>query len=167
MTAPADFRTFVEDEYAPIVRAVELVLGGEHAVAEELAQEAFLRASSRWERVGSLESPGGWVAHVALNLARSQLRTSRAARRAQRRLASEPPVVVDHDEQLSVHRALATLPREQRELVVLRYLLGFSSSEVARLTGLRPDNVRKICSRALGVLRAELGLELDEEVNHA
>lgn len=167
MTAPADFTRFVDNEYASIVQAIDLVLGGQHAVAEELAQEAFLRASSRWERVGTLDSPGGWVAHVALNLARSQLRTRRAARRAQIRLGSERPASTDHDEQLSVHRALASLPREQRELVVLRYLLGFTSAEVAEMTGLRPDNVRKICSRALAVLRVELDTPMDEEVNHA
>src|SRR6478752_8616141 len=57
----------------------------DRAVGEELAQEALARAWARWSHVAAMDSPEAWVYRVALNLARSQFRRSRAERRALQR----------------------------------------------------------------------------------
>ena len=49
-------------------------LSGSRAAAEDIAQEAFLRAYQNWERVGSCEHQATWVRRVATNLATSGLR---------------------------------------------------------------------------------------------
>ena len=52
-------------------RGVELAyaLSGNRAGAEDIAQEAFLRAHRDWQRVGRYRYPGAWVRRVAANLA--------------------------------------------------------------------------------------------------
>lgn len=67
-TDEAGFRDFVDREYAPLVRALSLYCG-DHAIAEELAQDAFARAYQRWNKVSVMARPGGWVRTVGFNLA--------------------------------------------------------------------------------------------------
>lgn len=178
MDAPAALHRFVEVEHPRLVRTVDLLLG-DRAVAEEIAQEALLRAAARWEHVSDLESPGGWTHRVAINLATSQLRRRRIARRARARLAD--PGVVDAPDTataMTVRDALGRLPMAQRRLLVLRYVAGFSGREIGDLDRTRPDTVRQQLRRAREALRTELGPELagdlevdpevdDEEQHHA
>lgn len=163
MAAPADVTAFVRREQPRLVRAITLLLD-DQAVAEEIAQEALLRAVSRWEHVSGLASPGGWTHRVAINLATSQLRRWRAERRARARvargeLAPEP----DTDTALAVRAALAELPAAQRRVVVLRHVLGWQATQIAELDGMRPDAVRQQLRRARGALREHLGPEVVQE----
>lgn len=173
MDAPAALKRFVEQEHPRLVRAAELLLD-DRAVAEEVAQEALLRAASRWEHVGELEAPGAWAHRVAINLATSQLRRRRVARRARARLgvdgvAPEP----DTATALTVRAALGRLPTDQRRLLVLRHVLGWTAVEIADLDRTRPATVRQQLRRAREALRSELGPDLipdpepdDEERPH-
>ena len=163
MDAPAELTAFVRREHPRLVRAVDLLLD-DRAVAEELAQEALLRAASRWEHVSGLASPGGWVHRVAMNLATSQLRRRRAERRARHRLAQrQDPPPADPDAAMAVREALRTLPDKQRRVLVLRHVLGWTAVEIADLEGSNPDAIRQQLRRAREALRDELGVELDEE----
>ena len=51
---------FCEGYYPTLVGGLALYVG-DRLLAEELAQEALLRAFRRWERVAGLDSPEGWV----------------------------------------------------------------------------------------------------------
>ena len=73
---PGSFDAFYRIEY-PRVVALTYALGG-RAAAEDLAQEAFLRAHRDWERVGRMEAPRAWVRRVAVNLCRSRWRRIRS-----------------------------------------------------------------------------------------
>ena len=75
---PTAFDAFFAAEY-PRVVAVLTAATGSPAVAEELAQEAMLRAHQRWSRVGGYDIPAAWVRRVALNLAHN----TRARRRSE------------------------------------------------------------------------------------
>ena len=86
----ADAVAFCAEEFPRLAGALSLYLG-DRAIAEELAQEALLKACRRWERVSQLESPGGWTWRVARNLAKSHLRRRRAERRARARLGGVRP----------------------------------------------------------------------------
>lgn len=164
MEAPAALSRFVEREYPRLVQAADLLLD-DRAVAEEVAQEALLRAAGHWERVSGLESPGGWVHRVAVNLATSQLRRRRIARRARSRLAT-PAVSADPDTAtaLTVRAALARLPASQRRLLVLRHVLGWTAVEIGDLDRARPATVRQQLRRAREALRSELGPELAADI---
>lgn len=166
MEAPEDLVAFVQREHPRLVRAVDLLLD-DRAVAEEIAQETLLRVAGRWSHVRGLASPGGWAHRVALNLATSQLRRRRVARRAHRRLAREaPPDEPDTATAVAVRTALARLPAAQRRVLVLRHVLGWSAAEIGELESATAPAVRQQLRRARGALRDELGPELAPAPGH-
>lgn len=159
MAAPEDFVAFCRREYPRLVGALDLYLGNRH-VAEELAQEALVRADARWERVSRLESAGGWTWRVAVNLANSWFRRAAAERRAMARVRARGIDAIHHDPDVAdtaaVREALAALTRPQRAAVVGRYYLDLSAAEVGERMGLSPEAVRALTKRAIDALRSEL-----------
>jgi hypothetical protein len=75
------FEAFFQSEYARLVRALYL-LTGSLADAEEAAQEAMARVYERWDRVGAMDSPVGYLYRVALHV--EQRRRYRLALQARR-----------------------------------------------------------------------------------
>jgi RNA polymerase sigma-70 factor (ECF subfamily) len=69
-----------------------------------------------------------------------------------------PPISVDG---LAVAAALATLPRRQRQVVVLHYLLDLPVGEVARQLAVPVGTVKSRLARARSALAAQLDVELD------
>ena len=123
-----------------------------------MAQEALLRAYERWDRVGAMDSPAGYVYRTALNLHRSQLRrlVVRARRRLRcrsRRRISADRVAASQD----VRRALAQLPRGQRDALILVDWLGLGSEEAGRVLGIDASSVRGRLHRGRASLRDQLG----------
>jgi hypothetical protein len=57
------FDAFYQHEFARLAGALRLVTG-DRAVAEELAQEAMLRAYRAWPRVSAMDRPGAWLLTV-------------------------------------------------------------------------------------------------------
>lgn len=150
-----DAVAFCAEEFPRLAGALGLYVG-DRAVAEELAQEALLKACRRWGRVSRMESPGGWTWHVARNLANSHLRRRRAERRARARL--EPAHrAASHDadtaERLAVRSAVAELPERQRTVLVMRYFLDCSVQQSSEELGVSQDAVRSLTKRAIAALR--------------
>jgi len=133
-------REFLHTSYPRLVAAIALVCGS-RPVAEDAVQEALLRAWERSEKGDEIDSLEGWVTTVGLNLARSGLRRIRTERRARARLAGSAVGQPPSADRIDVDRALATLPRRQREVVVLRYYLQFDTHEVATVLGLVLGNL--------------------------
>jgi len=106
----ASFRWFFEATYERLCQAMYL-LTGDAFEAEDLAQESMTRALERWERVGAMESPAGYVYRTALNLNRKRIR--RLAVGARRALAAEPAQDPSStiDARQDVRRALAKFHR--------------------------------------------------------
>jgi RNA polymerase sigma-70 factor, ECF subfamily len=160
VTAPAELTAFVRREHPRLVRAVHLLLD-DHAVAEEVAQEALLRAASRWEQVSTMDSPGGWTHRVAINLATSQLRRRRIERRARSRMSRDGSgSVPDTATAVTVRAALQALPETHRRVLVLRHVLDWTTAEIADLDGVGPDAIRQRLHRARAAMREQLGPEL-------
>lgn len=144
-------------QYPRLVGGLTLCLG-DHAVAEELAQEAMLRAFRRWEHVDDLDAPAAWLWRVAVNLANSHLRRRGAERRAQARLAADREHQQAGDDLawgLAVRRAIAQLPAMQRSAVTLRYYLDLSVEDAARRMEVSADAVRSLTKRGVASLREE------------
>lgn len=155
--AGVDSVAFCAAEFPRLVGALGLYIG-DRAVAEELAQEALLRACRRWERVSRLESPGGWTWRVARNLANSHLRRRQAERRARARLQRDGATYDATDgliEQFTVQRAVAGLPERQRNVLVARYFLDWSVETTSRELGMSVDAVRSLSKRAVAALRTQ------------
>jgi RNA polymerase sigma factor (sigma-70 family) len=162
----AEIERFVREDYSRLVNAVALV-AGDLSTAEDLVQEALARALDRPGQ--HIEELANWVAAVALNLSRSRWRRLAVERRV-RRLDErddirEPTTVVDA--RLDVERALEGLPRRQREVAVLRYLLGMSTREAASILGVGEGTVKNSLSKARIALAARLGISDVERVDDA
>jgi len=148
------------------VAAVALV-SGSRAAAEDSVQEALARAWERSERGERIEHLTAWVMKVALNLVRSGFRRLRVERAARERLAARLPGESSVDVEVDLARALAALPRRQREATVLRYYLDMDVREVARVLGIQEGTAKTTLFRARQALAATLGEEDDrEEANH-
>jgi RNA polymerase sigma-70 factor (sigma-E family) len=141
---------------------------GDVYVAEELVQEALLRACRRWSHVSTLASPEGWTYRVAVNLANSGWRRRQAERRARERHGPPDDVVdpVAVEDQQWVRSALQSLSDEQREAVILRYVLDLSVEQTAAVLGTSPGAVRARTHRAMERLRPLLHPDLHREEIH-
>ena len=149
---PVAFEEFFETERERLFRALLLVTH-DSPEAEDLMQEAFVRVWERWDRVGTLDDPVGYLFKTALNLHRSALRRAVVATRRSLR----PPVeydplgaVIDRDEAV---RSLAALTPRQRAAVVVTELLGYSTEEAGSILGVRPGTVRVLTSQARAALQ--------------
>ena len=112
-----------------------------------------------------MESLPGWVAAVALNLTRSGWRRAMAERRARGRLPERSGSVDPTEEHMDVARALEGLPRRQREVAVLRYLLEMSTAEVAAALRITEGTVKSSLARARAHLVEALAVHDTEVTN--
>jgi RNA polymerase sigma-70 factor, ECF subfamily len=158
----------VATDYARLVAAIALVTGSRPA-AEDAVQEALVRAWERTMKGEAIDSLGAWVATVALNVSRSGVRRKMAERRARHRLGAPPKTVPDgrHADTVDIERAVAALPRRQREVVVLRYLLNLNTAETATTLRINEGTVKSELSRARAALAQRLGTVSMEATNDA
>jgi RNA polymerase sigma factor (sigma-70 family) len=151
------FGSLVE-RHQRLVFGVALARCGDPALAEDVAQDAFVTAWRDLDRLRDADRVGSWVAGIARNLA------SNAARDRARRRADEPPpdapsVRTPQDEVLGredrelLQRALADVPAAHREALVLYYLEGESIARIAASLGVREDLVKQRLSRGRRALR--------------
>ncbi|WP_421118273.1 sigma-70 family RNA polymerase sigma factor [Aquihabitans daechungensis] len=137
------------------------ILGSESA-AEDAAAEAFIRALMRWSKLQAHPNPDAWIHRVATNVSLDLLRR----RRREGHLDVHPPPeevagppgspVLGVD----MRRALAGLPRRQREVVVLRHMVGLSEEETAAAMGVSVNTVKTHGARAMAALRSNTNLDL-------
>lgn len=147
----AGFADFFRAEYQTLLRAMYLISGSRDE-AEELAQDAFVKALERWDRVQEMDNPAGYLYRTAVNTRSSVARRLRLA--AQRALAPrQPDVIGESDDRDQIRRGLATLPGSQREAIVLVEWLGLTDAEAGRVLGVSAGAVRVRISRAKASLR--------------
>ena len=133
-----EFEEFYRRE-RPRVFGSLLLIVRDRDVAMDATDEAFVRALERWERVGTMEAPGGWLHTTALNLARRQLRRRALERRLHLRVAST--ATVPDGMNTEVWEALGALPHRQRVAVALRYLADLPEREIAAVMGIARGTV--------------------------
>jgi len=155
-------KEFLRDDYPRLVNAVAL-LTGDVSAAEDAVQEALVRACIRSDRGDIIASLPAWVAVVAMNLTRSGWRRVTAERRARARLSSAAPSDHVGADRVDVERALADLPRRQRQIAVLRYFLQMETREVADALGVSEGTVKNSLSKARTALATNLRIDEQEE----
>jgi RNA polymerase sigma-70 factor (ECF subfamily) len=139
----------LEASYPRLVVAVALA-NGSLAAAEDAVQEALVRAWAKSERGDHIESLPAWVTTVALNLSRKTVRRLIVESKAKLniRASQSGSLAPMTGEAVDVQRALAGLPRRQRETAVLRYVLEMDTREVADVLHLDEGTVKSHLSRA-------------------
>jgi RNA polymerase sigma factor (sigma-70 family) len=160
---PGPFEHFYLEEYPGVVK-LAYALSGSRMAAEDIAQEAFLRAYRDWDRVGSYEHQAAWVRRVAANLATSGLRRRVVEARALARLAvrREPALDPLPVENADFWRAVRALPQRQAQAVALYYLGDLSIQQTAAVLDCAEGTVRAHLAKARRTLARRLQLEVEE-----
>lgn len=128
---------------------------GDMAAAQDVVQEAFCRALSRWKRIADMDDPAGWVRRVAWNLATSRWRRARTAMTFARRHREEH-VAAPSPDRVALAQALSTLPEQHRRAVILHYLADMPISDIARQEGAAEGTVKSWLHRGRTALAAQL-----------
>jgi RNA polymerase sigma-70 factor (ECF subfamily) len=148
LTDEASFEEFYETTFRRLFAALCLVTGNRHE-AEEIAQEAFLRVFERWDRVGKLEDPTGYVFRVSMNVFRNRFRrASLGVRRALSLAPAETDDLAAVETRDELVRLLRELNPQQRAAVLLTSILDYSAEEAGRMLGIGPSSVRSLTTRA-------------------
>jgi RNA polymerase sigma factor (sigma-70 family) len=144
------FDAFYRAEYARTVRLARL-LTGSAGVAEDLAQEAFLRV---YRQAVAPDNSAGFLRTVTVNLCHNWHRgRSREALRMARIAQSPQSLSLEANE---LDAVVGALPYRQRAVLVLRYWLDLSEADIAKALGCRAGTVKSLHARALARLRQEI-----------
>jgi uncharacterized protein len=149
---PAAFAALVERNRARVEAVIERMVGEE---AEDLVQEALLRAYLGLSQLRDPARFGAWLCGIAVNLAKMRLRR----RALERRLLAEPTFDGGFEERELlelVRDAVDVLPSGQRDVVLMHYIDGLSCEEIAALLDSSPGAVRVRLHRARRQLREQL-----------
>ena len=126
---------------------------GNHASADDVAQEvaiAAVRGVGRLRHAGALD---GWLHRMAVRAALKEAARTRRRAAAEAELRPAEPLPPAAEQALSL---LDVLPDRQRAAVVLRYVHDLTDAEIGKALGCRTGTVRSLLSRARRTLRAEL-----------
>jgi RNA polymerase sigma-70 factor (ECF subfamily) len=140
------------------VHAVALRMTGDPPLAEEITQDAFVRA---WERLGDFEGRsrfGTWVYRMAVNRAIDALRTRKRSpfTSLDDEDVGELPAPRRPEKDPDLENAIAALPAGARAVFVLHDVEGFRHEEIAAMTGAAVGTSKAQLHRARRLLRARL-----------
>ncbi|MCG8591784.1 MAG: sigma-70 family RNA polymerase sigma factor [Proteobacteria bacterium] len=155
------FAAFVAEHRDRAVGLAGRLCGGDTAAAEDIAQEAFVRAYRTLGRFRGEARLSTWFYRILVNEARRYTRWRTLRQRFAGELAAEPEdpaarVRPDPALKRRVTKAVNGLSRGQREVFILVHLEGFTVREAAEITGRAVGTVKSHLHRALRALRAEL-----------
>jgi RNA polymerase sigma-70 factor, ECF subfamily len=146
---------FVREHYAAIYRYL-LSLTRQAERAADLTQETFLRG---WRHLGAYQGRGSlrsWLYQIAYREFLQAVRRQREQVGWEDVAEPAAPDGVDWTEALGLRDAVDRLPLEERELVLLHYLEGYTSAEIARIVEIPAGTVRYRLAHAREGLRAAL-----------
>jgi len=131
------------------LRRVAYLMTGQAAVADELVHDAFVRLHQRWDDV---DVPAAYLRTTVVRLCLAWRDRAAMGRAREPRTGGsvEPPEIDETWAQL------ASLPREQRVALVLRFYEDLPDDEIAAVMRCRPATVRTRVHRALAKLREEM-----------
>jgi RNA polymerase sigma factor (sigma-70 family) len=158
LEASRTFEAFYEAEAKILFRRLWLVTG-DRAEAEELMQDAFLVVWQRWDRVGRMDDPTGYLYRSAMNLFRKRYRRAMLAVRRTVGLSPSSDDFSDADDRQVVRHVLSTLPPRQRAALVLTEILGFTSKEAGDALGVTDATIRSLTRHGRDAFRKVMEVE--------
>ena len=149
----AEYTAFVRAASSSLTRTAWL-LTGDADLAAELVQEALVKTYLAWRRVRHGEATAyARRVLVNLNIDRWRRRPATPSEDLDRAVPSNAEEVIDDRDE--VVRMLATLPPQQRRVIVLRYYNDLSEADVADHLGISVGAVKSAASRGLATLRTQ------------
>src|SRR5262245_27294120 len=146
------FAELIGRHFDRIYRIAWRVLGGA-ADAEDVAQEAFLKAWTAPGQIRDARAIGAWLSRVATNLALDRLRRRRPELSPELPEVADPGAAADRDLrrallEAEVSAALAALPDRQRAALVLVHFEGLGNLDAAETLGVSVEAVESLLARA-------------------
>jgi RNA polymerase sigma-70 factor (ECF subfamily) len=163
---PDDFRHLVR-RYQPVLLAHLAGKFGRRDRAEEAAQETFVRAYFKMDKLRKPESFLSWLLAIADNVAREQQRQEHVRRKREPvRVFCEEAPQPELSEDYDLEAVVAGLPEAYRTVILLRYYGGRSCRQIAEQLDMPLGTVTVTLSRAYALLRKALQHRQDmHEVN--
>lgn len=152
---PAAVEGLFDEHWVTAWRAAYAVTGRTD-LADDAAQDAFVAALRALSTYDPSRPFAPWIAKIAVNRARDLLR---AERRRQATDLDEDLEAAEHADASGLLLAVAALPREQREAVVLHHVLGFTLKEVADISGTPEGTVASRLGRGVAAIRETMEAE--------
>lgn len=117
-------------------------------LAEDAAQETFIKAWRGLTRFRGECSERTWLMRIAVNTCRDVQRTAWFRRMDRRVTPEELPLAAPEPGEPALAEAISRLPRRDREVILLRYYQRFSADEIAHMLGQPPNTVKSRLARA-------------------
>jgi RNA polymerase sigma-70 factor (ECF subfamily) len=147
-----DLAELYAGSYRRLVTSIYAVIG-DLTDAEEVVQEAFVKAIAQPGQLSGIDNPEGWLFRVALNLARTRARRRVVFDKIMRRTGSPPVETPDQSpDHVALMAALRRLPVGQREALGLHYLVDLPVDEVAAVLGVSVGTVKSRLARGRSAL---------------
>lgn len=158
----AAFRALYRRHTPAMLGVARRMLNDDHAAAEDVLQEAWLRAADglqafRWE--SALRT---WLVGIAVNCARDRMRREQreAARDVDLASVAElptPPPLPPRIARVDLERAIARLPDGYRDVLILHDVFGYTHDEIGHMLGVESGTSKSQLSRARSTMRRWLG----------
>jgi RNA polymerase sigma-70 factor (sigma-E family) len=158
LTGVVGLSDFAAEQSIALTRFAYL-LCGDHQLAEDLVQDAFVALYRRFGQTLPIAAPVAYARQVIVNghISRSRRRASSET------ITDSPPEspapASDPSEQGAMWQALTVLPDRQRAVLVMRFYLDLPEAEIAATLDCRQGTVRSLASRAFAALRTHPALQ--------
>ena len=163
----------IVEKYWNMVVALALSKVSDSTEAEDIAQESFLKAYSQLANLRDPSRLAGWLSKITMQQCSNSLRR---AIRNKRALGCRTTFVEALDEQPAmaanpgltqnqiqfVRQTVKQLPEKFRTMIVMRFVAGLSTVQIAEQLGKRPGTIRVRLHRACKLLRKDLAPLLEE-----
>lgn len=140
---------------------------GDLATAQDLTQEAYIRAWQHWRQVNGLERADAWLRLVVTRLATDRWRRLRTSRRSAAANRPETSTAPPTEDSVMLVSALRRLPVSQRRAMCLHYLLDLPISQIALEMEVPEGTVKSWLSRGRTTMAEILGPEIFTEAPKA
>ncbi len=149
--------------HQPRILMLQRRFSGDHALAEDLSQETFLRA---WRKLDSFRGTGrfsAWLAKLAYNVFLQHIRKT-GGRKQEVSLAVDEaaelamPQPGNIDELPDLPRLLSVLSYEEQLVIVLNYGHGLSNNEISQVLDIAPGTVKSQIHRAKDKIRRRFNI---------
>lgn len=153
-------------QHLPSLRIFALSLSRNPSVADDLVQETLLKAWSKFHLYTEGTNLRAWLFTILRNSFHSLNRKrSREVADVDGEMAARLATKPDHDGRMALadlQAAMALLPAEQREALILVGAMGFTVEEAAETCGCAPGTIKSRANRGRRALAQHLGLGADE-----
>ena len=142
-----------------LYRAAVLTLGSESA-AVDAVDETLYKGFRAYKKLRQPEFFDTWLTRILINVCNTELRR----RKRELSVSELPDTAQEQFDALPLKEAIRRLPKELREVIILRYFTGLSLEETARALDIPRGTVSSRQKKALGLLRLDLTDDQKEEI---